>query len=93
MGQNIVDIDEKLRIIGTAHVSTASVALVREEIEGWKPDLVAVELCESRLRSLQQPDDLDNDDLVKIISEGKSSMILLQSAMAAQQRRMGMETG
>ena len=48
MGQNIVDIDEKLRIIGTAHVSTASVALVREEIEGWKPDLVAVELCESR---------------------------------------------
>ena len=44
MGQNIVDIDEKLRIIGTAHVSTASVALVREEIEGWKPDLVAVEL-------------------------------------------------
>ena len=93
MGQNIVDIDEKLRIIGTAHVSTASVALVREEIEGWKPDLVAVELCESRLRSLQQPDDLDNDDLLKIISEGKSSMILLQSALAAQQRRMGMETG
>ena len=43
MGQNIVDIDEKLRIIGTAHVSTASVALVREEIEEWKPDLVAVE--------------------------------------------------
>ena len=93
MGQNIVDIDEKLRIIGTAHVSTASVALVREEIEEWKPDLVAVELCESRLRSLQQPDDLDNDDLLKIISEGKSSMILLQSALAAQQRRMGMETG
>ena len=58
-----------------------------------KPDLVAVELCESRLRSLQQPDDLDNDDLLKIISEGKSAMILLQSALAAQQRRMGMETG
>ena len=93
MGQNIVDIDEKLRIIGTAHVSTASVALVREQIEEWKPDLVAVELCESRLRSLQQPDDLDNDDLLKIISEGKSAMILLQSALAAQQRRMGMETG
>ena len=93
MGQNIVDIEEKLRIIGTAHVSTASVALVREQIEEWKPDLVAVELCESRLRSLQQPDDLDNDDLLKIISEGKSAMILLQSALAAQQRRMGMETG
>ncbi|MEC9393281.1 MAG: TraB/GumN family protein [Candidatus Thermoplasmatota archaeon] len=93
MGQNIVDIDERLRIIGTAHVSSTSVALVREQIEEWKPDLVAVELCKSRLRSLQQPDDLDNDDLLKIISDGRSSMILLQSALAAQQRRMGVETG
>ena len=93
MGQNIVDIDDNLRIIGTAHVSTASVELVREQIEEWKPNLVAVELCDSRLRSLQQPDDLDNDDLLKIIKEGKSAMILLQSALAAQQRRMGMETG
>ena len=93
MGQNIVDIDDNLRIIGTAHVSTASVELVREQIEQWKPNLVAVELCDSRLRSLQQPDDLDNDDLLKIIKEGKSAMILLQSALAAQQRRMGMETG
>ena len=93
MGQNIVDIDERLRIIGTAHISSASVALVREQIEEWKPDLVAVELCKSRLRSLQQPDDLDNDDLLKIISDGRSSMILLQSALAAQQRRMGVESG
>ena len=93
MGQNIVDIDDNLRIIGTAHVSSASVELVREQIEQWKPNLVAVELCDSRLRSLRQPDDLDNDDLLKIIKEGKSAMILLQSALAAQQRRMGMETG
>ena len=93
MVQNIVDIDDNLRIIGTAHVSSASVELVREQIEQWKPKLVAVELCDSRLRSLQQPDDLDNDDLLKIIKEGKSAMILLQSALAAQQRRMGMETG
>lgn len=93
MGKNIVDIDDNLRIIGTAHVSTASVELVREQIEEWKPNLVAVELCDSRLRSLQQPDDLDNDDLLKIINEGKAAMILLQSALAAQQRRMGVETG
>ena len=93
MVQNIVDIDDNLRIIGTAHVSSASVELVREQIEQWKPNLVAVELCDSRLRSLRQPDDLDNDDLLKIIKEGKSAMILLQSALAAQQRRMGMETG
>ena len=33
MGQNIVDIDDNLRIIGTAHVSSASVELVREQID------------------------------------------------------------
>ncbi|DAC67032.1 TPA: TraB family protein, partial [Candidatus Thalassarchaeaceae archaeon] len=93
MGQNVVDIDERLRIVGTAHVSSASVALVNAQIKEFEPDLVAVELCESRLRSLKRPDDLDNDDLLKIINEGRSSMILLQSALAAQQRRMGLETG
>ncbi|MBT4650325.1 MAG: TraB/GumN family protein [Euryarchaeota archaeon] len=91
--RNIIDIDENLRLIGTAHVSSSSVALVREQISNYKPDLVAVELCESRLKSLKQPDDLDNEDLLNIINEGRSSMILLQSALAAQQRRMGMNTG
>ena len=88
MGQNVVDIDERLRIVGTAHVSSASVALVNAQIKEFEPDLVAVELCESRLRSLKRP-----DELLKIINEGRSSMILLQSALAAQQRRMGLETG
>jgi pheromone shutdown-related protein TraB len=93
MGRNVVEIDENLRLIGTAHVSTASVELVREQIAEFKPDLVAVELCESRLKSLKKPDELDNDDLLKIINEGRSLMILLQSALAAQQRKMGLETG
>ena len=93
MGRNVVEIDENLRLIGTAHVSTASVELVREQIAEFKPDLVAVELCQSRLKSLKTPDELDNDDLLKIINEGRSLMILLQSALAAQQRKMGLETG
>ena len=71
MGQNVVDIDERLRIVGTAHVSSASVALVNAQIKEFEPDLVAVELCESRLRSLKKPDDLDSDDLLKIINEGR----------------------
>jgi pheromone shutdown-related protein TraB len=93
MGQNIIDVDDNLRLVGTAHVSSASVTLVREQIDEYGPDLVAVELCESRLKSLKRPDDLANSDLLNIINEGRSSMILLQSALAAQQRRMGIETG
>ena len=93
MGQTIIDVDDNLRLVGTAHVSSASVTLVREQIEEYGPDLVAVELCESRLKSLKSPDDLANSDLLNIINEGRSSMILLHSALAAQQRRMGIETG
>jgi len=93
LGKNIVDIDENLRLIGTAHISSASVELVRSQIEEWSPDLVAVELCESRKASLLEPDALDNEDLLKILNEGKSHMILLQSALAAEQRRMGISSG
>ena len=93
MGQTIIDVDDNLRLVGTAHVSSASVTLVREQIDEYGPDLVAVELCESRLKSLKRPDDLANSDLLNIINEGRASMILLQSALAAQQRRMGIETG
>ena len=93
LSKNIVDIDENLRLIGTAHISSASVELVRSQIEEWSPDIVAVELCESRKASLLEPDALDNEDLLKILNEGKSHMILLQSALAAEQRRMGISSG
>jgi pheromone shutdown-related protein TraB len=90
---NIIEIDENLRLLGTAHVSSESVELVRNQIEEWGPDLVAVELCPSRMAALTKPDSLDSEDLLKIIKEGRSSMILLQSALAAQQRRMGVSSG
>ena len=92
LGKNIVDIDDKLRLVGTAHISSASVDLVRSQIEEWSPDLIAVELCESRKASLLEPDALDNADLLKILNDGKSHMILLQSALAAEQRRMGISS-
>ena len=90
---NIVEIDDGLRILGTAHVSSESVELVRNQIEEWEPDLIAVELCPSRMAALTEPESLDSEDLLKIIKEGRSAMILLQSALAAQQRRMGISSG
>ena len=90
---HIIDIDDSLRLLGTAHVSSESVDLVRSQIEEWGPDLVAVELCPSRMAALTKPDSLESEDLLKIIKEGRSAMILLQSALAAQQRRMGVSSG
>ena len=91
--KNIIDIDENLRLLGTAHVSTTSVNLVKNQILEYKPDVIAVELCESRLASLKKPEGIDNEELLKIISDGKSAMIILQSALSVQQRKMGIDSG
>ena len=92
-GSNIIiDIDDGLRLLGTAHVSSESVELVRSQIEEWGPDVVAVELCPSRMAALTKPESLESEDLLKIIKEGRSAMILLQTALAAQQRRMGISS-
>tara|TARA_Y100001958_G_C21163975_1_gene497208 strand:- start:71 stop:1225 length:1155 start_codon:yes stop_codon:yes gene_type:complete len=93
MGAPIIDVDENLRLLGTAHVATASVEAVKENIEGWKPDIVAVELCKGRHDALTQEKRLDREGLLKVIKEGKAPMVLLQSLLAAEQRKLGLDEG
>ena len=93
MSDTVINLDDNVRVVGTAHVSRTSIDLVQEQISEFEPDIVAVELCESRLKSLENPSALDNEDLLSIIKDGRSGMILLQSALASQQRRMGIEQG
>ena len=92
MGAPIIDVDENLRLF-TAHVATASVEAVKENIEGWKPDIVAVELCKGRHDALTQEKRLDREGLLKVIKEGKAPMVLLQSLLAAEQRKLGLDEG
>ena len=56
-----------VRVVGTAHVSEASVEEVESVIDAERPDVVAVELDEGRYRQLkgEEPDDLDAGDLLK----------------------------
>jgi len=89
----IVDVDENLRLLGTAHVATSSVEAVIENIENWKPDIVAVELCESRYKALTSDRRLDKEGLLKVIKEGKAPMVLLQSLLSAEQRKLGLDEG
>lgn len=93
MGAPIIDVDESLRLLGTAHVATASVEAVKQNIEEWKPDIVAVELCKSRFEALTQDRRLDKEGLLKVIKEGKAPMVLLQSLLAAEQRKLGIDEG
>jgi len=56
-----------VRVVGTAHVSAASVEEVESVIDEERPDIVAVELDDGRYRQLRgdAPEDLDAGDLLK----------------------------
>ncbi len=85
----VISIDDNIRLVGTAHVSKDSVDLVRSEIEEWNPDIVAVELCESRFKALSENRRLDKESLLKVIKEGKAPLIIAQSLLASKQRKLG----
>ena len=89
----VVDIDDNLRLLGTAHISKASADAARREVAEYEPDIVAIELCKSRLDALTQPDRFDNETLGKVLREGKAPLVLFQSMLAVEQRRMGLAEG
>ena len=88
-----VDISPTLRILGTAHVATASVEAVREQIETYQPKVVGVELCQTRHDALVEGRRLDKEGLRRVIKEGKAPMVLIQAMLSAEQRRMGLNEG
>lgn len=81
--------DEKeFILIGTAHVSKESTRLVKSVIEEEKPDTVCVELCSSRFQAIQQKDRWRDTDIVKIVKEKKSFLLLSNLLLASFQKRI-----
>ena len=86
----VISIEDNIRLVGTAHVSKESVELVRNEIEQWDPDIVAVELCASRHKALLEDRRLDKESLLKVIKEGKAPLIIAQSLLGSEQIKLGL---
>jgi len=80
--------DKEVLLVGTAHVSEESARLVSEVIEAQKPDTVCVELCESRYQAIRQKDQWQNMDIVKVIREKKSFLLLANLLLASFQKRI-----
>lgn len=78
-------------IVGTAHVSEASVALVEQIIAEEQPDCVAIELCEARYNALRDPDRWKKTDVISVIREGRLAMLVAQLMLASFQRKIGNE--
>ncbi|MFC3816355.1 TraB/GumN family protein [Lysobacter sp. GCM10012299] len=80
-------------LLGTAHVSQASVEAVRDAIDSGAFDAVAVELDPQRLQALTDPDALAKLDLVQVIRTGKTALFAANLALAAYQRRLAEQLG
>ena len=84
-----LDFDEReFILVGTAHVSKESAKLVRMVIEEERPDTVCVELCQSRYQAIQQKDRWQDTDIIKVIKEKKSFLLLSNLLLASFQRRI-----
>jgi pheromone shutdown-related protein TraB len=85
----LLEIDgKKIFLVGTAHVSEESARLVADVIDREKPDTVCVELCASRYQSIRQKDQWQNMDIVKVIREKKSFLLLSNLLLASLQKRI-----
>ena len=80
-------------LLGTAHVSKASVDAVRAIIGMGHFDAVAVELDAQRLQALTDPEALARLDLVKVIRERKVALFAANLGLAAYQRRLAEQLG
>lgn len=80
--------NREIILIGTAHVSRESADLVEQVIAAEKPDTVCVELCRPRYEAIRKRDQWQQTDIVKVIREKRTSLLLSQLIMASLQRKI-----
>ncbi len=85
--------EKEIILIGTAHISKASVELVQKTIHEEKPSIIGVELDELRLQKLMHGEKWENTNILQLIQSGQSGLILLNLFLANMQKRLGENVG
>ena len=80
-------------ILGTAHVSRASVHAVEALLETEHFDAVAVELCASRAHGIRDPEAFKQLDLFQVIRQGKAGMVAASLVLGSFQKRLAAQYG
>jgi pheromone shutdown-related protein TraB len=80
--------EKEFILVGTAHVSKESARLAKSVIEEEKPDTVCVELCQSRFQAIRQKDRWQDTDIIKVIREKNSFLLLSNLLLASFQKRI-----
>jgi len=84
---------KEIVLVGTAHISQESVQTVRKVIETEAPETVCVELDRQRYHSLRDQSRWESLNLIQVIKGGQVPFLLANLALAAFQKRMGLQTG
>jgi len=80
-------------LLGTAHVSRASVDAVTDMAGSGDFDAIAVELCPARHQALTKQQQWQDMDLYRIIREKKAGLVMANLALGAYQRRIAEQFG
>jgi len=88
-----VKVNNNIILIGTAHISQESVEEVKKVIEEYKPDIVAVELCQRRYDSITKKQEWENTPINKLLKGGNAYLLLAQTFLGSIQRKLGKEYG
>ncbi|HEY5719534.1 MAG TPA: TraB/GumN family protein [Gammaproteobacteria bacterium] len=83
----------QVTLLGTAHVSPASVAAVNAAAADPGYEAIAVELCASRERALTDPAALARLDLLRVLRDGQAPMVIANLALGAFQQRVAEQLG
>jgi pheromone shutdown-related protein TraB len=89
----LVSGDTTFHLVGTAHVSQRSVDEVREVISRVRPEVVCVELDQTRYDTLTKANAFRDLDVFKVVREGRTLYLLAHLALASYQRRIGASLG
>ncbi|WP_305041652.1 TraB/GumN family protein [Geoalkalibacter sp.] len=85
--------DKDIILIGTAHISRESVETVSRVIREEQPETVCVELDAQRLQALKNSNQWESLNLREVIKRGQVPYLMTNLALAAFQKRMGLQTG
>ncbi len=80
---------KEIIILGTAHVSEKSVQDVENLIHNEKPDVISVELCQTRYQNIKRKNQWVHLDIIQIIKQKKIFLLMSSLILAAFQKKIG----
>jgi len=82
----------KVIVLGTAHISPESVRDVQVSFLKDKPDLVCVELCDARYKSIVDKNRWQKLDIVQVIKQKKMYLLMSNLILSSFQKKIGETT-